>query len=618
MSRAAANTAQAELFDVPRLTDGERRAWRRPPRLSVSQWAEKNYTITDGQFTGPWRNEITPYLVEIMDTWQRPEVRSVSIMAPPQSGKTKVMHICWAYGAAVLSSNSLWVLPDQDSAEETMEELAKAVQDSDSLRALVTGRPRDLSRKRLKLMGATTRSGWSTSPKRLARVSVEHLFCDEKGKWSGYDPNNPEARPAKLARARLTAYPYTRKEMTCSSPTIPGDEISRDVFGAQELRVYMARCPDCGKLQIARVAQLRWDASAETDPDMIESQNLAWYQCEHCESLWSQAKMRLASRTGDFGVFTWDPETSWFDQADPKSAPSSIGFQYGGFYSSFISLGRIAAQAIRAGYRMDPDTGGQQRPTDATRDLDEEHDLYNTLLSLPYKNEEAAREETRILIHCDESRPRGQAPDWCTHLFLTADVRKLGIDYTVRAWRAGPLGRSSLVWAGFVESFEAFEALFRDMSFTDPGGNAVPIHFGLVDSGYKKDETYLLCWNNPPLRPAKGQGERRPPPAILGHGVQGRENRDLPGHAAVSHGRQLLQKQAASENHDGAGPAGILGAARRHQAGRHARPARRLRPPALRRAPGRTQPLGDGGRRPPRFARLRIHADRLRRHLRAE
>lgn len=508
-----APASQGSLFFEAALTPGECRAWRRPPKKTVSQWAEENRVITSGQFSGPWRNEPTPYLVDIMDTWQRVEVRRVSIMAPPQSGKTQAMHNCWAYGATVLQARSMWVLPDEDTAKDTCADLAEVITSSDKMSTRLTGRPRDLSSKRIRLMGSVTFSGWSSSPKRLARVSVEHLFSDEKGKWDGYNPARTESSPSSLARARLTAYPYTRKELGCSSPTIWEDEITADVMEtSQELRVYQARCPDCGQLQIARQGQLRWDASVEDDPELVKGQNLAWYECEHCGQLWSQAKMRLAARTGEYGTFRWDEEAKWFAPVAPVENPISVGFHYSSFYSPFTTLGEIAAQAIRAGYRMDPETG-EQHPPGQAKDVGEEHTLYNQYLALPYKNEEASREEVKILVHCDETAPRGVVPLWATHIFLCADFRLLGVEYTIRAWRAGPEGRSFLVAAGFFENLSLLEKLLTDQTLLDKDGNQHHLTFGLLDSGYEKEKAYNFCWFNPPIKPMKGQGEdgrRRP------------------------------------------------------------------------------------------------------------
>jgi len=497
---------QNELPFCAQLTEGECRAWRKPPDSTVSQWAEENRQVTTGQFTGPWRNELTPYLPEIMDTWQLTEVRVTSIMAPTQSGKTQAMNNCWAYGATVLNARSLWTLPDEDSATETLNDLGEIIKGSEKLARLLTGSPRDISKKAIKLIGSKTYAAWSTSPKRLARISIEHLFCDEKGKWSGYDPTRPEARPSRLARARLTAYPYTRKEMNCSSPTVPGDEISKDVFeDSQELRVYQARCPDCGKLQIAKLSQLRWDPEIESDPEEVKGKNLAWYECEHCGSPWGQAKMRIASRTGAYGTFIWDAESHWFIPVPPKENPVSVGFHYSSFYSFATKLGEITSAAIKAGYRINPKTGDQISPG-KNKDIGEEHNLFNTYLALPYRNEESAREETRILIHCDASAEQGAVPTWATHLFICIDVRKLGLDYSLRAWRSGPAGRSRLVQAGFFENLELMERFLRESIFTDGDGGIHHIDLGLADSGYQTDDVYLFCWNNPPMRPSKGWG----------------------------------------------------------------------------------------------------------------
>ena len=54
-----------------------------PERLTVSQWAEKNRRLSpeSSAEAGPWRNERTPYLVDIMDAFTDPKVNKLTVVA---------------------------------------------------------------------------------------------------------------------------------------------------------------------------------------------------------------------------------------------------------------------------------------------------------------------------------------------------------------------------------------------------------------------------------------------------------------------------------------------------------------------------------------------------------
>ena len=63
-----------------------------PERLTVSQWAEKNRRLSpeSSAEAGPWRNERTPYLVDIMDAFTDPKVNKLTVVAASQVGKSEV------------------------------------------------------------------------------------------------------------------------------------------------------------------------------------------------------------------------------------------------------------------------------------------------------------------------------------------------------------------------------------------------------------------------------------------------------------------------------------------------------------------------------------------------
>ena len=65
---------------------------KKPEKLTVSQWAEK-YRVLDesSNFSGKWSNDITPYLVGIMDAFNDPYIQEINFCKPTQVGGTEAM-----------------------------------------------------------------------------------------------------------------------------------------------------------------------------------------------------------------------------------------------------------------------------------------------------------------------------------------------------------------------------------------------------------------------------------------------------------------------------------------------------------------------------------------------
>jgi len=94
-------------------TPGERRVFKRKEKLTVSQWAERHRIITNGPITGPWRNDVTPYTREPMDTLNLPWVRKVFLQWAPQIGKTQVAFNFLSYLVDQAPGPCMYVMPDE-------------------------------------------------------------------------------------------------------------------------------------------------------------------------------------------------------------------------------------------------------------------------------------------------------------------------------------------------------------------------------------------------------------------------------------------------------------------------------------------------------------------------
>lgn len=75
-----------------------------PERLTVSQAAEKyRYVNNPGAYVGPWKNETTPYLTEVMDTLDSRDFNACVFVGPAQTGKTDALILNWILHTVVCS-----------------------------------------------------------------------------------------------------------------------------------------------------------------------------------------------------------------------------------------------------------------------------------------------------------------------------------------------------------------------------------------------------------------------------------------------------------------------------------------------------------------------------------
>jgi phage terminase large subunit GpA-like protein len=344
----------------------------------------------------------------------------------------------------------------------------------------------DLGNYELRMQASMTYMGWPRSEASLATFPIPQVFLDEVDLWPV--PRKDTMDAVDLSKARTTTFPHTSKVLGVTTCTVEDALGWENLCKCQEVRVYMARCPLCGELQIMRREQLRWDGDLEFEPDRVEAENLAWYECEHCQEPWGEVERRRAVQAGAYQPHQWDGKAQWWEPRPPIRRAIKVGFHFSSFHSPFVTLGKIAAQVIKT--QVDP-------KADVT--------LFNKMLALPYRSEQATRSEDVILQLCDE-RPPGLVPTDAVALIACVDVQRAGCYFTIRAWAPGPERESWLVRAGFVDSWAALEKVLFEDRYLDPEGQACVIIFGLVDSGdgEMQREIYDWCQEHPPFKPSKG------------------------------------------------------------------------------------------------------------------
>lgn len=493
------------LFDEVTFTPEECAIFARREDLKPSQWADRHISLPWGDYPGPWRTSLTPYLRQPLDTLALPWVRRQVNVAPPQVGKTIISIIFLAWATDHAPGPALMIMGDMNMASRMSERRVQPlINASERWAAFKSPNPDHFGKRSIVFShGMHLEFSWASSPNLLASIGYRYVVASEVEKYKAWAGDSAEADPVALFTERANTYPHTHKIILESTPNAfpPSPEQSqrsksktkgliwRELLACQVIHDYQARCPLCGHHQVMRLGQLRWDPSLDQDPERIEAEALAWYECEACQAPWHEMERRQAVDAGRWAAHLgrdWTPpprEVLSEPWQRPEASgplpkrPVSVGFHFSAFVSLFIPLGRLGAKAAKA----------------ASGDKEAEKALATQYLAEPWADQKTERREDAILALVNQHHPRDRVPPDTACLVLTADTQKHGFWYEVRAWLYGQERTSQQVAFGYVESFAALHRLVTG-TYPDAEGNAHRVRFGLIDAmGDKTADVYDWC-----------------------------------------------------------------------------------------------------------------------------
>jgi phage terminase large subunit GpA-like protein len=273
--------------------------WAPPPRLTLSQWADK-YRRTSSEASNETGNWVTrPFQREPMDEFTNPRTRTVVIMSAVQMLKTEF--ILNAIGYVIhLDPGPVLVIQFRDTDCEIFSKrrLAPMLRDTPILKGLVAeSKARDSGNTITdkSFPGGHIRIAASASPGNLAALPIRFLFCDEVDKYPV--SAGPEGDPISLAEGRLTEFEGRWKEILTCSPTVAGFSRIEKAYLESDQREYEVPCTICGEFQILKWSQVRWDASLQSRKKQAES---AYYECAHCQAHWDDGARWKTVYTGRY------------------------------------------------------------------------------------------------------------------------------------------------------------------------------------------------------------------------------------------------------------------------------------------------------------------------------
>lgn len=257
-----------------------------PPRLTVTEWAERNRVLSgkDSSEPGPYRVARTPYAREPQDALSAySAVEEVVLMWGAQTSKSTI-GMNWIGSLIDLQPGPLMVVqPTLDIGKRfSRQRLAPMIEESPTLKRRVReNRSRDEANTTLlkEYPGGFLAVAGANSAAGLRSMPIRDLFLDEVDAYP-VDVDG-EGDPVQLAVARQTTF-ARRKRCLTSTPTIQGQSRIEDAFKATDQRYFHVACPHCGELQrLVWGAKEAYGVKWKKGPAGEDLPHTAYYICQH-------------------------------------------------------------------------------------------------------------------------------------------------------------------------------------------------------------------------------------------------------------------------------------------------------------------------------------------------
>lgn len=378
------------------------KAWAPPPRLTVSEWADKYRILSseDSAEPGKWRTDRAPYQRGVMDAVTDPEVEKVIMMWSAQLGKTAIELNIAGYYIHQDPSAIMVVVPNKDpiAKDWSKDRLAPMIRDTPELAERVANpkaRDGDNSTLHKKFPGGLIVVVGANSPSDLASRPMRILLCDEIDRFPV--SAGSEGDPIALAEKRSITY-WNRKKIYVSTPTIEGASRIEDEYNKGTKEKYCLKCPDCGDYVFLDYKGMKFKHTWIA-PEVVEVSDITFTcpvcGCFHTEQTWKR-------QPGE-----------WIAEAPYIRGTRS--FNLNAFYSPFYTWEAIIKEKLQA--KKDP----QKLKV-----------VENTLFGLPYKEKLTNEDEDFFIKRREEYA--ADLPDGVLLLTCGVDTQDDRLEYEVVGW----------------------------------------------------------------------------------------------------------------------------------------------------------------------------------------
>jgi phage terminase large subunit GpA-like protein len=504
---------------------------RPPPRMAVSEWAERYRRFPDDDaYPGPWRHATAPELVEIMDA-----------MSPDDPCEEGAIIKCAQSGGSASGENWIGFIADQRPGPLLfVQATLKAAWDwaAEKWWPMVEATPRLNPDKGgvIKAMGQPDGNGSTKHKIKFARGNgyvllagansaaglrqrtVRYAIEDDLDQWP--DDLDGQGSPEEMVSQRLKVWRRRglSKRLKISTPTIEGASKIEAAAKTSDLRRFYLKCPGCDGRFLPEWEDVRWPDGRPEEAVMMPPCCIGdGIVIEH----WQKGGMKLADG--------WLSEE--IDGEKPPRHMSEAAFQ--------AWRARMPASRKRAWF-LDGIISSFQTWADmatawmaAQGDVNKLKTWWNLVRGWVFKLKGEVPDYEKLKELVEQDWGHGQMPVGPIVTTLGVDVQGDGV-YLELVGRA-PQGESWQLDARFlpgatdVKGEGAWVALdeYSRRGVTYPGGKTLPIDQECVDAGYHTEAAQAYCARRPGRlavfgrdgwhRPVLGRGE------ALRYGHQGRK-----------------------------------------------------------------------------------------------
>jgi phage terminase large subunit GpA-like protein len=480
--------------------------WPEMPDLSVSEYAENYRSLPLGTpFPGPWDNDRTPYLREMMDDMgPQSIIQEEYCLKGHQIGFTAAAENIILYWMDLNPTTILYVSATDDLLKDWVNKRLEAAIDSVGMRHKMHGGGENKHTRRSgdntfskEFLGGDLKMASAQSAAGLRSMSRRILILDEMD-GAPAQLRTGEGTYVKVAAARTTSFGNRKKILGFSTPTTYDASLIWQKYELGDCRKYLVPCPHCKKPQelVLQTGDMRHGLHGETKAGKFET---AYYLCEFCgEAIFDHQKV------GMLAGGRWEPtKESCYKTYRSRhisglySPPGMLSWD--DFYKEYMD-----AQLTPDGMRS----------------------FTNLYLGLPYR-ETGARPSMQIVQSLRGDYQEFTVPDGVLYLTAGIDVQAgsakdpdhparlemhvVGHGLGYRRWSIGyyvfPGSTDNAfegAWQKLVEWFGQGKGVYHRSALSNLSDVAFPISLIFIDSGNNPQVTYQFCTRGPGMFPIKG------------------------------------------------------------------------------------------------------------------
>lgn len=475
----------------------------RPPRQRrVSQWADEVRIVPPDSGSpepGPWRNALTPYLVEPMDCCGPDDPSyEIAVMGSAQTGKSSIGENFIGHAITDAPASTLIVLPSLEEAKKyNRVKLGPMIQAAPAIRMQVKdqkSRDETGSTSAFKKLvgGAYIVVTGANSSAGLQMISVKNLLGEEITEYQ--DDLDGRGDPWEMAKARQKAWQQRgAKRLAVSTPGIKGACRISAMYEAGDQRRYYLPCPGCGCYFVPRFSDLKHHA--ETAPYG------SYLRCpangcviEHWQKSAMVARgVWLKTYPGEDapGDYATVEELEGFRARPSRGRQPS--FHFWQVISPFVDWEQIHAEYFNSrGNHLLEKVFAQQGLGEAFEEKGE------------------APDDEKLFLRSIDGHKLGSIPAGGLVLTGMVDVQANRLEWAVWAW--GPGMTSWLVDKGIIKGDPDDETTWKTLdgtvlgrTYRMPRGRAFPVELWGVDSGFKSHAVYAFSRGRPRVLATDGK-----------------------------------------------------------------------------------------------------------------